>query len=452
MPTSNKNDAQSFGKIALLASAAATAAYVITQTRLLQRLAEPAPSTRVMSPPPAPQQTEDTHDTKPIVDSNAGVSPIEASEAEQAEDSPADDDPEDLGPPPSPPAGRVRFRAARPARERLHYGLPVRHSRARPAAVMPESVSEPAAIAVMTPPASSPPAFDGEEFDADYLALVEAIARDGREFDDEVEDAVEEAPPTPIARTSAAVAVEEMTWLPAPRLQYIVIALAYVAISAVVGSDPVTLAIDGVRALATINSIDDLVLLGWILCGAIVVIPLGAIAARLTAVVARGKLHRPGVVSGETIDSAGWVVRLLAISTFIAGAVLYSPDALSWALNTDYPVAAVSSSSMSPSLDKGELVLIDGVSDIDQLHLGDIIAFTHEEGIAVRRVAGFTAGGVLAQADADPSADLVVPFENIAGRVLTLAGEQVKLPLLGNISHLGEPTVEPGEPPSSTLP
>jgi hypothetical protein len=316
-----------------------------------------------------------------------------------------------------------------------------------------EPVREPAAVAVMEPPASSPPAFDGEEFNAEYLALVEAIACDGRDEEDEAEAEVEIEDNLVTAATAQPLtAVAEMLWLPAPRLRYVLAALAYVGIAAAVGSDPVTLAADGVRALTTVNSTADLILVGWLLCGAVVLIPLGVIVARLASLVTRGRLHLPAIISQDTTESAGWSLRLLAAAAFVAGAILYSPDALSWALNTDYPIAAVSSSSMAPTLEKGELVLIDGVTDVDELNLGDIIAFTHEEGIAVRRVVGFTSGGVLAQADAAPDDNLVIPFDDIAGRVLTLAGEQVKLPLLGNIAHLGEPTVEPGEPFSSRLP
>ncbi len=51
MRTSNKNDAKGFNKLALLASAAATAAFVISQTRLMQRLAEPAAPATPVTPP-----------------------------------------------------------------------------------------------------------------------------------------------------------------------------------------------------------------------------------------------------------------------------------------------------------------------------------------------------------------------------------------------------------------
>ncbi len=62
----------------------------------------------------------------------------------------------------------------------------------------------------------------------------------------------------------------------------------------------------------------------------------------------------------------------------------------------------------------------------------------------MRRVAGFTGDGdVIASADALPEADMVVSIEDVAGRTLRVAGTQIKLPLLGNISLLGERTVEP---------
>jgi hypothetical protein len=299
----------------------------------------------------------------------------------------------------------------------------------------PPARDQDAPVAVIEAP-STPPVFHGEEFDAEYLAIVEAIAHDGY-----VEDEAEEETPTPVAR--ARTSVEDMWWLPAPRMRYILAALLYVAIAAAVGSDPVTLAADGAAALLSMDSTADLVLFGWILCGVIVALPIGALAARLLSALTRGKLHRPGFISHDAVESAGWGLRLLATSAFIAGAVLYAPHALGWALNTDYPVAAVSSSSMSPALHEGELVLIDGVASIDDLSVGDIVAFRHNRGIAVRRITGFEDGAILAQADAAPEEDMVVPFDDVAGRVLKLGGAQVKLPLLGNISLLGERTVDP---------
>jgi hypothetical protein len=67
--------------------------------------------------------------------------------------------------------GRVHFHTTRPASERLHYGLPVRDSRAR-------SLRD--EVTARTPTSD----FDEDEFDPEYLAIVEAIVRDGRIDDD----------------------------------------------------------------------------------------------------------------------------------------------------------------------------------------------------------------------------------------------------------------------------
>jgi hypothetical protein len=434
--TSNENDATSFSKLALLVSGAATAAFLISQTRLLQRLAEPAPIMPIL-PPTGPHDRfpEDPPEDEPLSDlparSQAPGFLGRDDVRHEAED--------DSGSPPPSSGGRVRTRAARPARDRRHYGLPVRHRRGSPRSA---STGAPAldeiAAAMSAEPGASIRVFDGDDFDAEYLALVEAIARDGRLDDDDFEAEEETAP---VAKPRDA--VEDMWWLPAPRLKYILAAMIYVFAAAVAGSDSMTLAAEAAGALAAVNTTADVILLGWVLCGLIVVVPLGAMAARLLSLASRGRLRRPGFLSPDTVDSAGWGLRLLATSAFIAGAVLYTPHALSWALDTDHPVAAVSSSSMSPALHEGELVFIQGVDSAGELHVGDIIAFEFDGGIAVRRIAGFANDAIITSADARPGEEILIGLEDVAGKALRLAGSELKLPLLGNISLLGERTVEP---------
>lgn len=451
--TSNENDAQGISKLALLASAAATAAFVISHTRALQRLSTPVrsksppPSTSVSEPATEPQ-TGDVPSTVDVFTSASERPEVGTQERESSRD-------DDNDPPPQPTGGgRLRFRSRRAARERLRYGLPVRSHRSSSPTSDNRQVNAPSAVSLPDEQCRS----DSETFDDEYLAIVEAIANDhasdieDAEYLSIVEAIVNDGRPVAaplaelaveVAPVSTSQAMDEMWWLPAPRLHYIFIALIYVAISAAVGSDPVTLAGEGLRLLTTVNSTADFIVVGWVLCGIIVLVPLGALAAKPLALLTRERLYLPSIISQSSIDSAGWGVRVVALSAFVAGAVLFTPHALGWALNTDYPVAAVSSSSMSPGLEEGELVLIDGVSSLDELRVGDIVAFTHERGVAFRRVTGFSDGSVLAKADALPDAELLIPFEIITGRVLTLAGSQVKLPLLGSISLLGERTVDP---------
>jgi Peptidase S24-like len=465
MPTSNENDAKSFNKLALLASAAATAAFVITQTRLMQRLAEPAPSTPTATPPPpepeaAPYEETDAEEPRAAIPDNLDEASDEDASGEGAAD--ANDEP-DASPPPS--GGiRLRFRASRTQRERLHYGLPVSKRRRTPAAARP--VEPAAAVAVLDRPAATTlieapaallaaPAIEAprieaptpvtksdEDFDDEYMAICEAIARDGRlDDEEESEDEIDTAP-----AAKARDALEDMWWLPAPRIRYLLLMLAYVAISAAVGSDPITLAGEGLQALTTLNTTADFVLLAWALCGLVVILPVGGLLAWLVSTASRGKLHLPA------LHGAGVGLRLLATSAFLAGAVLYTPRALELALDTDYPVAAVSSDSMSPALHEGELVFLHGVDSPDELKVGDIIAFKHDGGLAVRRVAGFKDDAILMRADASPNDELLITVEDVAGKAMHVAGAQVKLPLLGNISLLGERTVDPEGSPLSSLP
>jgi hypothetical protein len=76
---------------------------------------------------------------------------------------------------PSDGAGRIQFRSAGRAKGLLDYGLPVRGSR-------PRSVSAPKGDSV---PYSEPPekahGLASNEFDPEYLAIVEAIVHDGRQ-------------------------------------------------------------------------------------------------------------------------------------------------------------------------------------------------------------------------------------------------------------------------------
>jgi len=436
MRTSNENEARSFSKLALLASAAATAALVIGQRRLMQSRAEAVLTPPRLSPPNAAvAQTGDVRQDEPASEVGSGVS--------QAED-PAtgvvtDHVDEDSTPPPPAAAGRVRFRTSRPARDRLQYGLPVHHRRLGRNAPSTQQLAAQASTAPLTPLTPSIPVFDGDDFDPEYLAIVAAIASDvSFDDDDDGEDALVAAPPHKTPDTIA-----DMWWLPAPRLQYIFAALVFVAVAAAIGSDPATLAAEGFRALTTVNTTADLILLGWVLCGLIVVVPLGAIAVRLGSLATGGRLRLPRLIAHDTADSAGWGLRLLATSAFIAGAVLYTPHALSWALDTDYPVAAMASSSMSPALHEGELVFIQGVGSPAELNVGDIIAFRIDGGIAVRRVAGFVNDAIITSADSRPDEELLVALEDIAGKTLRLAGSEFKLPFLGNIALLGERTVEP---------
>ena len=128
----------------------------------------------------------------------------------------------------------------------------------------------------------------------------------------------------------------------------------------------------------------------------------------------------------------GWLLYLC----IIGGAVVLGPSVLGWALGTEYPMAAISSGSMWPELKVGDVVLLKGVDTIDDVKVGDIVAFRHEKGFAIHRITSIDGDQITTKGDANTKIDEPIQIENIIGKVPTVAGLLVKVPYVGNLSFL----------------
>jgi len=133
------------------------------------------------------------------------------------------------------------------------------------------------------------------------------------------------------------------------------------------------------------------------------------------------------------------VFSFLLYVAFIAGAVYYVPQILSWVLDTPHPMASVSSQSMWPTLRKGDLIFLQGVDKPEDLEIGDIIAFRHEKGITVHRVLEIDGDVITTQGDGNPVEDEPIQFDQVVGRVLTVGGHLAKVPHVGSIAGLFGP-------------
>lgn len=147
--------------------------------------------------------------------------------------------------------------------------------------------------------------------------------------------------------------------------------------------------------------------------------------------------------------------RLLLMLTlyvaFVSGAVYYTPKFLSHTLDTPYPMAAVTSSSMWPTLRKGDLVVLKGVDKLDDVHVGDIIAFRHESGFAIHRVVDIEGTQITTQGDANDIKDPPIGIDAVVGRVARVMGHIVRVPYLGNIPlmmHREAETLPAESPPT----
>ncbi len=147
----------------------------------------------------------------------------------------------------------------------------------------------------------------------------------------------------------------------------------------------------------------------------------------------------------------GWAVYL----AFVVAAVVFTPRIMSSLLSTDYPMAAVTSSSMWPALHKGDMVILKGVESPADLQVGDIIGFKQADGgFAIHRIVQLHGDKITTKGDANKDPDPVVDFSSVVGRVPHVAGKLVKVRYLGylgilvggGIGHNTTDAVNPGPP------
>jgi signal peptidase len=117
--------------------------------------------------------------------------------------------------------------------------------------------------------------------------------------------------------------------------------------------------------------------------------------------------------------------------------IVFTPRIMSWALGTQYPMAAVTSSSMWPTLKKGDLVILKGVDKPEDLRVGDVIGFELDDGgFAIHRIVGIEGDLITTKGDANSEVDPAISFERVIGRMPKIGGWLVKVPYLGNLGIL----------------
>lgn len=128
----------------------------------------------------------------------------------------------------------------------------------------------------------------------------------------------------------------------------------------------------------------------------------------------------------------GFVIYVLFVAVLIWG----MPIALSKLLNTNSPMAAITSGSMWPALKVGDLILVQGV-DPQELKVGDIVVYSNERGFTIHRIIEIdqAKGMLTTKGDANNVSDAPVKISDVFGRALTWgSGKPVRVPRLGFIS------------------
>jgi signal peptidase I len=120
----------------------------------------------------------------------------------------------------------------------------------------------------------------------------------------------------------------------------------------------------------------------------------------------------------------------------LIGIVLGLPRFLSWSLNTQYPMAAITSGSMWPVLKTGDLVFVQGGIIKADLHIGDVVVYRNRVNntLTIHRVVKLNDDTFVTRGDANFSDDSPASYADIIGKNLTLFGRPLRIPYLGSIT------------------
>lgn len=128
----------------------------------------------------------------------------------------------------------------------------------------------------------------------------------------------------------------------------------------------------------------------------------------------------------------GWVVYLAILAVLIYGI----PKALVFALKTQYPMASITSGSMWPSLKKGDLVFIKGISGKQDIQINDIVVYRNNQGFTIHRVIGLDETTLTTKGDANNTPDNPVSYSEVIGKTVSFGEKPFRVPMLGMVSIL----------------
>ncbi len=126
----------------------------------------------------------------------------------------------------------------------------------------------------------------------------------------------------------------------------------------------------------------------------------------------------------------------LIIYVIIFATIIYGvPFVLKKALNTPYPIASVTSNSMWPVLEKGDIVFIQGLDRQDNIKTGDVVVYENKKGFTIHRVVSVGKETFITKGDANNIQDEPVSYEKVIGKAVEIGDKKLfKIPWIGKIS------------------
>ena len=120
-------------------------------------------------------------------------------------------------------------------------------------------------------------------------------------------------------------------------------------------------------------------------------------------------------------------------AAIVVGMLFGLPRFLSWYLETPYPMAAITSGSMWPVLNEGDLVFIEGVKR-EEIKEGDIVVWRNPQGFTIHRVVRLDADTLVTKGDANFTEDKPVAYADVVGRTAKVFGRNARLPYFGMVT------------------
>lgn len=139
-----------------------------------------------------------------------------------------------------------------------------------------------------------------------------------------------------------------------------------------------------------------------------------------------------------------WILKFVAYLVFVFLAVYFTPKILSKTLNTQYPLATITSGSMWPQLKIDDLILMKGIKG-EEAKVGEIIIFKNDKGFTIHRLIKKQGDMFITKGDANNIEDAPITKDQIIGRIVYFRNKPFRIPKLGIISkNLGPKLQETG--------
>lgn len=99
-------------------------------------------------------------------------------------------------------------------------------------------------------------------------------------------------------------------------------------------------------------------------------------------------------------------------------------------------LAVVEGTSMEPTLQTGDVVVVIKGVKPGELSVGDIVVYRRGSSLIIHRVVSVGHSGIVTKGDNNWAPDPPVPYEAVVGKVLSVGGATFRVPLVGYLTLL----------------